>query len=132
MYTFIFIEMQKTFSDQSSGFLRTSCRNSTSLLLVISLYNFASSANKYNFDLTVFGIEFIHITNKTGRSTDPWGNPLTSSFHLDLLSFITTLRRLVNKNSLIQPSVFPFFPYCSRIPISLFCGTELNAFLKVK
>ena len=72
----------------------------------------------------------MYIKNSTGPSAEPWGIPLFTGCHEDLESLITTLCFRRGGKSVIQFKVLPVTPYCLRTPISLLCGTELQAFLK--
>ena len=116
--------------DQSSRLVRSSCSALWSSKVVTRLYNLVSSANKCTEDSTTLGMSLMKQTNRSRPNTLPWGMPLVTLTHVDLLPFTTTLWRRPERNASIHCSTAPPTPYPFSFTRSLWCGTESNAFPK--
>ena len=61
--------------------------------LLTRLYKLVSSANKCTGDATTLGMSLMKQANRSGPNSLPWGMPLVTLAHVDLLPFTTTLWR---------------------------------------
>ena len=93
--------------DQFSRLVRSSCSALWSPKVVTRLYNLVSSANKSTEDATTLGMSLMKQTNRSGHNTLPWGMPLVTLAHVDLLPSTTTLWRWPERNASIHCSTVP-------------------------
>ena len=96
--------------DQSSRLVRSSCSALWSSKVVTPLYNVVSSADKCTGDATTLDMSLMKRTNRSGPNTLPWGMPLVTLAHVDLLPFTTTLWRRPERNASIHSSTVPPIP----------------------
>ena len=94
--------------DQSSRLVRSSCSALWFSKVVTRLYNLVSSANKctWRCDYTSH-MSLMKQTNRSCPNTLPWGMPLVTLAHVDLLPFTTTLWRRPERNASIHCSTVP-------------------------
>ena len=105
------------------------CNKSLSLVSLISVRIFVSSANINILLLTQSDKSLTNIKNNSGPNTDPCGTPLITSIQLEKLPFTWTRICLRNTNCSIRfvstsPSLSPF-NFCT----SFWWGTVSKAFL---
>ena len=116
--------------NQLSKLLRSSCI-SFSLDTLTAPYSMQSSVNSLHMlYFTSSGISLMKITKSIGPSTEPWGIPLITPFHSDVIPSTLTHWLLPLKNDLIQFSRSPFIPMFSNFSNSLSRATESNALTK--
>ena len=75
-------------------------------------------------------ISFIYSRKSNGPRTEPWGTPLNTLAHSELIPSKQTRRNLLFNQLLIHSNSLPLIPYLSNLYNSRSCRTLSNAFAK--